>query len=100
MNGTVTKPLVSVVMATYNRASFLEACLRSILDQSYQNLECIVVDGASKDNSVEILTRMAAADPRLRFMSEPDKGEVFAMNKGIDMARGDILAFQASDDYY
>jgi glycosyltransferase involved in cell wall biosynthesis len=100
MKEPASNPLVSVIVATYNRASFLEKSLRSILDQSYRNIECIVMDGASKDNSVEILTRMAAVDPRLRFISEPDKGEVYATNKGIDLVCGDIVGFQASDDYY
>lgn len=95
-----SEPLVSVIIATYNRGPFLERCVRSVLNQTYRNLECLVIDGASKDNSVEVLQRLAAEDPRVRFISEPDKGEVYAVNKGLDMARGEIVAFQASDDYY
>lgn len=94
------RPLVSVVVPTFNRERYLERCVRSILDQSYTNLECIVVDGASKDKSVEILNRLAAADPRLKFISEPDQGEVYALNKGIAMAKGEIIGQQASDDFY
>ena len=94
------KPLVSVVVPTYNRAQFLERCVRSVLDQTYKDVECIVVDGASKDNSVEILRRLAAEDSRLRFISEPDHGEVYAVNKGFDLAKGEILGQQASDDFY
>lgn len=93
-------PIVSVIVATYNRAPFLERCIRSILDQSYRNVECLVMDGASKDNTVDILKRIAASDSRLRFVSEPDSGEVEAVNKGLDLARGSIVGFQASDDYY
>lgn len=95
-----TSPLVSIVVATYNRGPFLERCLRSILDQTYQNLECVVVDGASQDDSLAILQRLTESESRLRYISEPDHGEVFAVNKGIDLARGEILGFQASDDYY
>lgn len=94
------RPLVSIIVATYNRGNFLERCIRSILNQSYSNIECIVVDGASKDDSVLILKRLAAEDPRVRFISEPDGGEVYAVNKGLDMARGEIVGFQASDDFY
>lgn len=94
------EPLVSIIVATYNRGSFLERCLRSILDQTYRRLECIVVDGASKDQSLDVLKRLSATDPRLRFISEPDEGEVYAVNKGLDLVRGDIVGFQASDDYY
>jgi glycosyltransferase involved in cell wall biosynthesis len=93
-------PLVSIIVATFNRGNFLERCIRSILDQSYQNVECIVVDGASKDDSVSILQRLSAQDSRIRFISEPDGGEVYAVNKGLDMARGQIVGFQASDDFY
>lgn len=93
-------PLVSIIVPTFNRARFLERCVRSVLDQSYPTVECIVMDGGSKDGSVEILNRLATADRRLRFVSEPDGGEVQATNKGIDLARGEIIGVQASDDFY
>lgn len=93
-------PLVTIIIPTFKRAAFLERSVRSVLDQSYQNIECLVLDGGSKDGSVEILERLAAEDPRLKFISEPDKGEVFATNRGLDMARGEIVGFQASDDFY
>jgi len=85
---------------TFNRGPYLERCLRSILDQTYRRLECLVIDGGSTDGSVALLERLAAADSRLRFISEPDQGEVDATNKGLDLARGDIIGIQASDDYY
>ncbi len=93
-------PLVSIIVATFNRGPFLERCLRSILDQSYQNLECWVIDGASNDQSLEILRRLQKQDSRLKFISEPDAGEVYAVNKGLDWIEGEILGFQASDDFY
>jgi glycosyltransferase involved in cell wall biosynthesis len=93
-------PLVSIIVATYNREKFLERCIRSVLNQTYNNVECIVVDGASKDDSVSILTRLSREDNRVRWISEPDDGEVYAVNKGLDMARGEIVGFQASDDFY
>lgn len=93
-------PKVSIIVATFNRGRFLERCVRSILDQTYRNIECLVIDGASQDNSVEIITRMSAADERLKFVSEPDDGEVYAVNKGLDRATGAIVGFQASDDIY
>jgi glycosyltransferase involved in cell wall biosynthesis len=79
---------------------YLERCLRSILDQTHRRLECVVMDGGSNDNSVAILERLAAADARLRFVSEPDQGEVYATNKGLDLARGEVVGIQASDDFY
>jgi glycosyltransferase involved in cell wall biosynthesis len=94
------QPLVSIIVPSFNRGLYLERCLRSILDQTYRNLECVVMDGGSQDNSLGILERLGASDQRLRFISEPDRGEVYATNKGLDLARGDIISIQASDDYY
>ena len=94
------KPLVSIIVPTLNRELFLERCIRSILDQTYRNIECVVVDGASKDSSLTILSRLAETDSRLRFISEPDEGEVYAVNKGLDLATGDVVGVLNSDDYY
>jgi glycosyltransferase involved in cell wall biosynthesis len=94
------EPLVSVIIPTFNRNKFIERCIRSVLEQTYKNIECIVIDGASTDGTLETLKRLSQADPRLRFVSEPDEGEVYATNKGLDLAKGDIVAVQASDDYY
>jgi glycosyltransferase involved in cell wall biosynthesis len=93
-------PLVSIIVATFDRGKFLERCIRSILNQTYKSIECIIVDGASKDDSVSILKRLSEEDSRVRWISEPDEGEVYAVNKGLDMARGEIVGFQASDDFY
>ncbi len=94
------QPLVSVIVPTLNRARFLERCVQSILGQTYPRIECLVMDGGSKDGSVDILRRLAEADPRLRFISEPDKGEVDATNRGMDLVTGDLMGIQASDDFY
>lgn len=98
MDGNI--PKVSVIVPTLNRGPFLERCLRAILNQTYRNLECWVMDGNSTDNSLEIIKRLAAEDPRLKYVSEPDGGEVYAINKGLDLATGDIIAFHCSDDFY
>ncbi len=94
------EPLVSIIVATLDRGRFLERCLRSILDQTYRNIECIVIDGVSTDNSLEILEMLSKTDSRLRFISEADDGEVDALNKGLALATGEIIGFQASDDFY
>ena len=98
--GPVEPPLVTVVVPTFDRAAFLERCVRSVLEQTYRRLECVVMDGGSQDGSVAILERLAAGDPRLRFVSRPDRGEVYATNQGLELARGEIVGIQASDDYY
>lgn len=98
--GVESRPLVTVVVPTYNRGQFLERCARSILDQSYARVECVVMDGASTDNTVAILQRLAQADSRLRFVSQPDRGEVDATNRGFELAQGEIIGTIGSDDFY
>ena len=82
------QPSVSIIVPTFNRARYLERCVRSILDQTYPKIECLVMDAASTDGSVDILRRLAGEDPRLKFISEPDKGEADATNKGMEPGHG------------
>lgn len=95
-NNTQSWPRITVVTPSYNQGQFLEETLRSVLDQNYPNLELIVIDGGSTDNSVEIIRRYA---PRLAYwVSERDKGQSEAINKGFARATGDILTWLNSDD--
>ena len=90
-------PLVSVVVPNRNRARLLAEAIDSILSQDYPNLECIVVDGASTDGSIDVLKTYG---DRIRWVSEPDRGAFDAINKGWAMSHGDILAWLNSDDLW
>ena len=92
------KPLVSIITPSFNQAQFLEETIRSVLDQDYPNLEYWIIDGGSSDGSLEIIQRYAQ---RLAgWVSEPDRGQTDALNKGFGWARGEILAWLNSDDTY
>lgn len=95
-----TAPLVSIIVPSYNQGRFLRQTLDSILAQDYRPLEVIVMDGASRDDSVAILAEYAARHPELTFRSEPDRGPADAVNKGLALARGVYAGIQSSDDYY
>jgi glycosyltransferase involved in cell wall biosynthesis len=94
----MTLPRLTVITPSLNQAQFLERTLLSVLDQQYPALEYIVMDGGSTDGSVEILERY---DDRLsHWVSEPDAGQSWAINRGIERVTGDVIAYINSDDYY
>lgn len=92
------KPLVTVVTTVYNRESVVEKAICSVLTQTYENIEYIVVDGASDDNTIAVIRKYD--DVIDYFMSEPDGGLYEGMNKGLELAQGDFIIILNSDDWY
>lgn len=93
------KPKVSVVIPTYNRAHTLSKSLNSVLNQTYQNFEIIIVDDGSSDNTEDVIRNFQKKDKRIIYVKhEKNKGQSAAENTGIKIAKGDYIAFQDSDD--
>lgn len=90
----------SIITVTFNSESTVEQTIKSVLSQSFFNFEYILMDGASTDGTLDIIKRYADSDDRIKYISEPDDGIYDAMNNGIKMATGDVVALLNSDDYY
>lgn len=94
-----TSPKISLITCCYNSSTTIEDTINSVLQQDYKNYEHIIIDGASKDNTLEIIEKYREQyQGRLTVVSEKDKGIYDAFNKGIDMASGDIIGIINSDD--
>lgn len=92
---------ISIITVTFNRAHIIRDCIESVLKQGFKDYEYIIVDGASKDNTVDILKEYESKfEGRMRWISEPDKGLYDAINKGIKTATGDVVGIINSDDFF
>ncbi|HUR10590.1 MAG TPA: glycosyltransferase family 2 protein [Flavitalea sp.] len=97
-NGPLASPLVSIITVVYNGEQYIEQTIRSVLDQTYNNIQYIIVDGGSTDSTIDIINKFST---RLyRWVSEKDEGISDAFNKGIAMATGEIIALINADDWY
>ena len=95
----MTTPLISVIVPVYRVEAYLERCVKSILSQTYKNLEVILVDDGSPDQCPAICDACAEKDARVKVIHQENKGLSGARNAGIDAASGEYLAFVDSDDY-
>lgn len=92
-------PLISIIVPVFNSEKYLERCLSSIKDQTYKNLEIIVIDDGSTDGSLQIINDFQTIDNRFIVINQNNKGPGSARNKGLQIAKGDYLAFVDSDDW-
>ena len=101
---TLEKPLVSIITVSYNSEKTIKDTIESILGQTYEKIEYIVVDGLSKDNTVSLVKnyeeRFNERGYKFKVISEKDKGLYDAMNKGVNMTSGEIIGILNSDDFY
>jgi glycosyltransferase involved in cell wall biosynthesis len=90
-------PSISIITPSFNQATFIERTIESVLGQNYPDLEYLVIDGGSTDGTVEILEKYS---DRIHWVSESDDGQSDAINKGLRIAQGEVVAFLNSDDTY
>lgn len=89
---------ISLITVAYNAADYIETAIRSVKSQDYPDIEYILIDGASTDETPALME--ALRPPESRFISEPDRGIYDAMNKGLDMASGEVVGFLNADDFF
>jgi glycosyltransferase involved in cell wall biosynthesis len=98
--GAAVGPRVTIVTPSFNHGAYIGETIRSVVTQDYPNLEYWIIDGGSTDDSLDIIRRWAGRCPFLRWISEPDRGQSDALNKGFRRASGEIVAWLNSDDLY
>ena len=91
-------PAISIIIPTFNAGEILTVALDSLVRQTYQNFEVLIVDNASNDISIDIIERYVKKDARFQLISENDDGIYEAMNKGIFLSKGEWIFFLGSDD--
>lgn len=92
--------MITIVTPVFNGEKFIESCLQAVIAQHCNEVEHLIIDGDSTDNTVDLVKSYAQQYPHIRWISERDRGQSDAMNKGIQLAKGEIITFLNVDDYY
>ena len=93
------KALVSIIMPVYNCENYLDKSITSVLNQTLDNIELIIINDGSTDNSNKIIEKYLNKDNRIKYINQSNNGVSIARNKGIDMAKGKYIGFVDGDDY-
>ncbi|MFZ5553780.1 MAG: glycosyltransferase family 2 protein [Bacteroidota bacterium] len=93
------QPLISVIIPAHNYAAYLPASIGSVTGQTYSNIEILVIDDASEDNTKEIVNKLSATDPRISYHYQEKSGPTVARNRGIKLAKGEFIQFLDADDF-
>ncbi|MDY3343588.1 MAG: glycosyltransferase family 2 protein, partial [Lachnospiraceae bacterium] len=93
------RPKVSVIIPAYNNETYIEKCLQSVTEQSYENLEILVINDGSSDRTEELIRKWQQADERIQLLTQINSGVSVSRNRGIDTATGTYLTFVDADDY-
>ena len=95
----INEPLITIIVPVYNGEKYIDQCINSILNQEYKNIELILVNDGSKDNSKLILDNWAKRESKIKVIHQENSGVSVARNKGIEMAQGSYITFVDVDDY-
>ena len=94
----MSEPVISVIMPVYNAETYVEEAIKSILNQTFEDFEFLIINDGSEDNSLSIINNYASKDNRIKIISREKKGLVFSLNEGIKLAKGKYIARMDADD--
>jgi glycosyltransferase involved in cell wall biosynthesis len=92
--------MISIITPVFNGDKFIRSCIENVIDQGCSDMEHIIVDGGSNDSTIDIIRQYVENSSHIRWISEKDRGQSDAMNKGLKLARGNIIGFLNVDDFY
>lgn len=92
--------MITIISPVFNAATFIRTCILSVADQYFEGIEHLIMDGGSTDGTPDIIREMAEQFPHIRWVSEKDRGQSDAMNKGIELAQNPVISFLNADDRY
>ena len=92
--------LISIIIPIYNKEKYLDDCIKSVIYQEYDNLEIILINDGSQDNSERIINKWIAKDQRIKYIAQENKGVAYARNKGISIANGEYIFLLDADDCF